>query len=130
MSRKPSGGYELSFLVKQIPTDVLPRLERAVLRALADHYPNIWPSVALLGKEAGYCRSSTAQALRNLEKRKLIALKDGSSRKGGRQTATYIIDIAAVMLLAAAKQIGEQPSNPETSELESSPPIDGDEPVI
>src|SRR6266581_5187639 len=103
MTVKPITGYELAKLVGTIPKDVLSRAERSVLRAMADHYPNIWPRVAVLGGEAGYSETICRRALRQLEKRKLIALKEGSNRKGGRHPAAYIIDVSAVMLLAADK---------------------------
>jgi len=101
-------GFELAKLVGQIPTTVLPRAERAVLRAMADRYPKIWPSVPTLATEAGYGAVQTRKALNRLLNRKLIDVAPGSHRRGGHEVTTrYVIDVEAVKSLV--------PTKPDTS---------------
>src|SRR5438874_1979300 len=71
--------FKLSKLVTSIP---LAGIKRAVLRALADHYPNVWPSVATLAQEAGFGTTATRKYLRELEADGFI--RSVGSRKGGR----------------------------------------------
>jgi len=107
-------GYELAKLIGQIPTTMLPRAERAVLKAMAEHHPRIWPSAATLGREAGYSPKITSGALTKLLHRKVIALANGSTRKGGRnKTTRYVINVEAVLALVPPKRNPVQ-QKPET----------------
>lgn len=104
MTAKPITGFDLSLLIWKIPIADLPRRERAILRALADHYPNIWPSVKNVGAATGYSRSHTAAALRRLEKHfKLITVKNRFRKDGSQQPSEYVIDIFAVQKMAFKK---------------------------
>ncbi len=78
-------GFELAKLVSDIDCEVWEAVNRlaqtpahpkerisakskkAVLRALAEHYPNIWPSVDVIAEKSGYGTTQTRAALRELE---------------------------------------------------------------
>jgi hypothetical protein len=96
---KPESSFALSKMIWQIPLASLPRRERAILRALADHHPNIWPSVERLGAEPGYSRAHTAAALRRLEADDWITVKERFASNGKRQSSTYVINVAKVVQL-------------------------------
>jgi hypothetical protein len=86
--------FELSKLVAKIPAIL--GIKRAVLRALADHYPNIWPSVETLAHEAGFGTTATRKYLRELEIVDKF-IKPIGARKGGRNvTEQYVIDVKAI----------------------------------
>jgi hypothetical protein len=55
--------------------------KKAILRVLADHYPNIWPSVATIASEAGLHDRQTQKGLSDLEKDGYI--RAVSNKKGG-----------------------------------------------
>jgi len=70
--------------------------KKGVLRVLADYYPNVWPSVATIAKQAGLGERQTQKALTALEVEGYIAAL--SSKKGGRSgTTQYRINIEQIV---------------------------------
>jgi len=123
MPDKPITGFELSQLVWKIPLADLPgRPERSILRALADHYPKIWPSVENLGAAPGYSRSHTAAALRKLEALKLITVKYRFRKNGSKQSSDYSINVFAVMKLALKNVDASPKTGDGAPEIGGGPP--------
>jgi len=115
-------GFELAKAISRIPTTALPRAERAVLKAMAEHHPRIWPSVPTLGKEAGYGPVQTRKALNKLlQLYHLIKVADGSDRKGGHnKPASYVINVEAVLRLIPDTSSKKKP---DTFEDETRHPV-------
>jgi hypothetical protein len=82
--------YALSLQVAQIR--FFAGVEKAVLRAICDHYPKVWVSVETLADESGWCERAVQAALRNLEAGNWICPVD--DRVGGppRSSGQYIIN--------------------------------------
>jgi len=65
---------------------------KAVLRAMADRYPNIWMSVRSLAEEAGFGETETRNALRLWEHLQIINAR-GDKRGGRGNTEQYLFDV-------------------------------------
>lgn len=77
---------------------------RTVLRALADRYPNIWPSIRTIAADTGLGPSTVRYSLRELEQANIIRAR--GKKKGGRgYSEQYVIDVARVHQLAETHQI-------------------------
>jgi hypothetical protein len=107
--------FKLSKLVAELDSSVFSgsgnastRVRKAVMRALADRYPNIFPSVETLAHDAGYGPTQTRYALRDLESAGFIQpLPDpnGRTRVGGaRNTVQYVIDVQNIKCLVEAQR--------------------------
>jgi hypothetical protein len=85
------------------------RAIRAVLRVLADHYPNVYPSVKVIAKETGLGETQTKKALRALEADGYIS--DISGKKGGQHNSVqYILDVAKICNPTVCAEFGlDQP---------------------
>ena len=85
--------WGLSQMVAQLVG--LPRAKKAVLRVLADHYPNIWPKIETIADQAGYSPSRTRAVMRDLETEGFIrCLTD--TRGGVSRPAQYAINVAKI----------------------------------
>src|SRR5207245_9306111 len=124
-------GFEHSKAVSDIPKEILPRLERCVLRALADFYGmpyGICPSNETIGDRAGVDERSVINALNRLQEAKWIALgisadrkgdarlrKDKppiATRKGGRRVTTaWVLNVSGILQLAW----GDESEKPEAA---------------
>jgi hypothetical protein len=72
---------------------------RAVLSAMADHYPNIRPSVKTLAASAGITERPTHTNLRVLESMGYIKTLPRERRKGGPgNTVQYLMDAKRVLV--------------------------------
>jgi hypothetical protein len=72
------------------------KTKKAVLRALCDRYPNVWPSVKDIAEKASCSVSQVQRALRDLEHkdRLIVDISTDPGKKGGRGqgcTAQYFI---------------------------------------
>ncbi len=86
--------YKLSKLVTSLPR--IGGTKRAVLRAMCDHYPNIWLSIPKLAQEAGFGTTATRKSVRGLETDGLI--HPVGARKGGRNLSEqYLIDVKKIL---------------------------------
>jgi hypothetical protein len=86
-------GYALSQLVAQL--EAVDGVDKAVLRALADHYPNIWPDVdPTLGTESGWSARTVRESMRRLEASNWInGVRPLEDRLGGQgQSEQYVIN--------------------------------------
>jgi hypothetical protein len=108
-------GFELAKLVSEIDCDcwdavnrlartpadpkkrVSAKCKKAVLRALADRYPNIWPSVDDIAEKSGYSPTQSRAALRELEFHDRLIyeiLHHGERNRGGiGQTKQYWFNV-------------------------------------
>ena len=98
--RSDMTSYKLSRLVTELES--VRGIQRAVLRVLADRYPNIWPSVALIAEEAGFGTTQVRKALRNLETAGFISEVTGplgrTGKRGGRMRSTqYRFDVEKLL---------------------------------
>lgn len=90
--------YNLSLAVTRLRS--VRGVQRAVLRAMCDRYPNCWPSIETLADQAGFGTSITRKHLRGLEAAGLVELV--GSRRGGRgATAQYRINVGRLYELMA-----------------------------
>jgi DNA-binding MarR family transcriptional regulator len=77
---------------------------KAILRALADRYPNIWPSVHTIARDAGYSATTARKYLRRFEAEGLISAM-GGKRGGRRNTEQYVIHVERIHeLLQTSRQ--------------------------
>ena len=101
-------------------------LKKAVLRALCDRYPNVWPSLGDIARKTGYSLSKIRRALRELElkdrlvedinarykwatdqcgRRVLTAVSDGKNGGRGKNcTAQYVINDRKIVDIYQAVQ--------------------------
>ena len=80
------------------------RSRQNVLRALADRYPNIWPSIETLSAESGYGRSVTRESLRDLEAAGIITSL-GDKRGGRGNSEQYFINVDRILEIVETQQI-------------------------
>jgi len=93
-------GFSLSRAIAQL--EEIDGVDKAVLRALADHYPNIFPSIGTLVVESGWCERAVREALGRLIRTGLI--RPSGNRRGGRaKSEQYIIDTAKITELQREK---------------------------
>jgi hypothetical protein len=129
---KPNGkitGFSLSKLIAELRADwfkrdgdvrpsrrkVSIRIIKAVLRALADYYPNIFPSVNTIAEHAGVGSSTARNALRELETQGWIAERIAEGRKpkaGGRGAGTHYDLSVSKVVEAIATQDAETQREP------------------
>lgn len=90
--------------------------KKAVLRALTDHYPNIWPKIETIADEAGCGTSRARTVMRELETEGYIrCLTD--KRGGVARPAQYAISVAKIKaLLEEQTQQPVLPSLPDTQQ--------------
>ena len=100
--------YKLSRIVAELES--VRGVKKPVLRVLADHYPNIFPSMETIAMQAGFGTTQTRAALRVLEASGFISPL--SAKQGGRQKGTqYALNVGKILAL----HNGE--SNEETQRL-------------
>jgi hypothetical protein len=58
-------GYALSHMVAQL--EAVTGVDKAVLRALSDHYPNVWADVDTIAIESGWSARAVRESMRRLE---------------------------------------------------------------
>jgi hypothetical protein len=93
-------------------------VDKAVLRALSDHYPNVWADVDTLAIESGWHVRAVQRAMRRLELQNWInGVRPLKDRVGGQgQSEQYvindrkIIDALAMQRLEDAIQTGKMPT--------------------
>jgi hypothetical protein len=73
---------------------------KAVLRAMADRYPNIWMSVRSLAEEAGFGETETRNALRLWEHLQIVNAR-GDKRGGRGNTEQYLFDVERLQELTS-----------------------------
>ncbi|MGA8408571.1 MAG: hypothetical protein WB680_15455 [Candidatus Acidiferrales bacterium] len=122
-------GYWLSRAVAAIPE--IEGVAKAVLRALADHYPNVWPSVGTIAAESGWGDTATKDAIS-------LLVRDGwmapvGTRRGGRNNSEqYIISVqkivdATSLPLPSATQTSRQPTPSKIETSRQPTPSDGNQ---
>lgn len=80
--------------------------KKTILRVLADHYPNIWPSVGTIAQKAGLHDRQTQKGLGDLEKDGYI--RAVSSKKGGSASSVqYELNVNQIRVQAEWKQSTE-----------------------
>jgi len=71
-------------------------IKKAVLRVLADHYPNVWPSIDTIASQAGFGTTATRTAVRELERDAYIA--PCGHKHGGRcGSEQYVINVELIL---------------------------------
>jgi len=71
-------------------------IRKAVLRVLADHYPNVWPSIDTIASQAGFGTTATRMAVRELERDAYIA--PCGHKLGGRcGSEQYVINVELIL---------------------------------
>jgi hypothetical protein len=122
-------GYWLSRAVAATPE--IEGVAKAVLRALADHYPNVWPSVGTIAAESGWGDTATKDAIS-------LLVRDGwmapvGTRRGGRNNSEqYIISVqkivdATSLPLPSATQTSRQPTLSKIETSRQPTPSDGNQ---
>ena len=111
-------GYKLSKLVTKLEESAFRSFpckhggvsymaKKAVLRALADHYPNIWPSVGTIAQKAGLHERQTQKALVDLEKDGYI--RAVSSKKGGSASSVqYELNVNQIRVQAELEELNKE----------------------
>jgi hypothetical protein len=82
-------GYQLSRAVASIPE--IKGVAKAVLRALADHYPNIWPSMETIARESGYGERVARMTVKRLAREGWVRVV-GDARGGRAISNQYVLD--------------------------------------
>jgi hypothetical protein len=88
--------YQLSRTVARIRR--FTGVDKAVLRALVDHYPNVWPNVETIAEESGWGLTAVRSALTIMAMENWICpvsatREDPTGRKGGKnQSEQYVIN--------------------------------------
>jgi hypothetical protein len=102
--------------------------KKAVLRVLADHYPNIWPKIQTIADEAGYGTSQTRVVIGELEAEAYIrCLTD--KRGGVSRPAQYEINVAKIK--AMLEQQTQRSALPLKNETQRWPlPLDSENPTM
>lgn len=94
--------FNLSKQVSQISG--MKPTRKTVLRALADRYPNIWPSIRTISDNTGLGTTAVRESLRDLEEAKIISAR--GKKKGGRGfSEQYVIDVARIHQIAETQRI-------------------------
>jgi hypothetical protein len=97
-------GYQLSRAVARVVE--IKGLVKAVLRALADHYPNVWPSMETIARESGCCERIARMAVRTLARDGWIRVV--GDRRGGRNISNqYVLNERKIL---EATQSAGQPT--------------------
>lgn len=111
--------YRLSSLVPKLKPEQFGTHEvsykaiKTVLRVLADHYPNVWPSVKTIAEKSGYGETQTKKALRALEGDGYI--RDISGKKGGiHNSVQYVLDVQKIVNPTGCAEFGSD--KPDTLE--------------
>ncbi len=111
--------YKLSRIVAELKS--LRGIKKPVLRALADHYPNVFPSVVTIAMQAGFGTTKTREALRALEAEGFISAL--SAKVGGREKPTqYVLSVSKILALHQGQDTQHQPL---PFEIENPTPSDG-----
>ena len=99
-------GFKLSKLVAELPESAfmtVPRkygnvswkAKKAILRVLADHYPNVWPGVETIALKTGFSERQVQNGLSDLEME--LYISPIGSKLGGRNFSTqYELNIEAI----------------------------------
>jgi len=96
--------YKLSKMVATLRR--IKGIAKAVLRALADRYPNIWPSVKSIAAEAGFSPTATRVRLRLLEGEGYISSL-GDKRGGTKNTEQYVINVPLIREKLEAQRVAK-----------------------
>jgi hypothetical protein len=125
--------YRLSKLVAELKC--LRGAKKAVLRAMADRYPRIWPSVETIAKDAGFGSTQTRVSLRQLEADNLILPR--THRRGGRGLAVqYEINVLKILSLIEEQRQRETQWRPlpfddrNPTDSEQNPTVAGQNPTV
>jgi hypothetical protein len=117
--------YKLSRIVAELKG--VRGLKKAVLRAMADRYPNVWASIQTIAEDAGCGTTQARQKVRELEAGGIVAPVpyNGKIRKGGRHLTTqYTINVEKLLTMREEEEREEtqrfpspfQKQNPTVSE--------------
>jgi hypothetical protein len=114
--------YKLSKMVADLRC--LDGIGKAVLRAMADRYPNIWAAVPSLAAEAGFSETATRNRLRMLERTGYISPL-GDRRGGRNNTEQYILHVHFIRTVLETQRLEtvlEQENSP-SNELNPTPDV-------
>ncbi len=120
---EPQDGVTSYALSRRVAILEIKGVRKAVLRVLADHYPNIWPSIGTIAFEAGFGTTAVRKALRELELDGYIS-PIGDRRGGCRGSEQYRIHVEAITMGPSRSGTQREPlpsSNPTPGEPNPTP---------
>jgi hypothetical protein len=94
--------YSLSKMVAEIRH--IKGVDKAVLRGMVDHYPNVWPGVETLADESGWGTSCVRESIRRLEIDNWVNAI-GDKRGGTGNSEQYVINDRKILVAHAMQTL-------------------------